>query len=886
MQGDPPRFLLSFLRWFCPDELLESIEGDLREQFEQDLRHLSPGRARFKFTLQTLLFLRRGILKRRQNTSTMLNPGLIRNYAKISYRYFAKHFSYAFINLVGLAIGLACCIVLYTYTQHQLSYDSFFPELEQTYRINQTAIWDPEGGRMASTPPPLAEALVDNFPEIKSVLRINTPGNFQIRYEHPNQGLLAFFENDVLAADSNFFEFFPLDLLQGDLETALNGQNQVIITEKTARKYFGDEPALGKTLLLGPEQKPIIVTGVTATLPTNMHFNFDFLLSMPTNTAVKQFDWSWIWTQVATYAKLKSNSPVDLAQLENKIYQALNPRVKATIDRMGMDYDEFIKDKGRWAFYFQRLTDLHLYSTEEGNRLGSIGNIKIIRILQIMSLLILSIAIINFVNLSTARASTRAQEIGIKKSIGVQNAQLRFQFLAESVFMSLVAGIIAVPIYLGLVSLLQSQTTLVIPYFAATAQHIAALLLFLIVVGLLAGLYPAWYLTSQNNHDLFAGRSTGIRDGGVRSVLVAGQFVISLALLSSTFIISKQLKYIQRKDLGFEQENIVVVNQAQHLDQQLISFRDQISNLAEVQKAAIAMDMPGRGSWEDIFTAEGSNLRLPISQIKIDPYFFDAMQFRLLAGRAYTEQRKYDEQTTIINKTTARLFGWTVEEAIGKKLIYPEFPPAEVIGVVDDFHYQSLYQDIRPLAFFHIDSPMWGDQRVVAIKYTHKTAQEVIAAIGPIWKQFAHGTPLETSIFDQELEQLYEQDAQLSYIMKLLTSLSVIIAILGLVGLVSFTTEQRRKEIGIRKVLGANVLSILLLIHRPYLYLLSIALAIAIPLVWWVASGWLAEFAYQIALPWEVFIYAAITLSLIAVLNVSLISYRAAKKNPAQAISN
>ena len=238
MKGDPPKFLLSFLRWFCPDELLESIEGDLREQFEQDLEHLSPSRARFKFTLQTLLFLRRGILKRRQNTSTMLNPALIRNYAKISFRYFAKHFSYAFINLIGLAVGLACCMVLYTYTQHQLSYDSFFPEIEQTYRINQTAIWDPEGGRMASTPPPLAEALIDNFPEVRSVLRINTPGNFQIRYEHPNHGLLAFFENNVLAADSNFFEFFPVEMLQGDPQTALNGQNQVIITEKAARKYF------------------------------------------------------------------------------------------------------------------------------------------------------------------------------------------------------------------------------------------------------------------------------------------------------------------------------------------------------------------------------------------------------------------------------------------------------------------------------------------------------------------------------------------------------------------------------------------------------------------------------------------------------------------------
>ena len=335
---------------------------------------------------------------------------------------------------------------------------------------------------MGSTPPPLAGQLIDNYPDIEAVLRINTPGGYEVRYQHAKRGLLVYQEESVLAADSNFFEFFHVPLLSGDPQTALYGKNKVVLTAEMSEKYFGTEDALGKTLLFGPEKIPTLVSGVTHSLATNMHFSFDFLLSMPSNPNVKQFDWSWIWTQVVTYAKIKPGA--SLSDLSANVTAGLNPQIRSVMDRIGMDYEDFMKDKGSWGFDFQPVREIHLHSLELGNRIGSLGDIKAVNILRLLAFLILLMAVINFINLSTARAKIRSKEVGVKKTMGAPTTSLAVQFQMESITMTLLAGIISLPLLMGISVLVSSQTGIIFSLQSLLGfTQITALILLLIAIG-------------------------------------------------------------------------------------------------------------------------------------------------------------------------------------------------------------------------------------------------------------------------------------------------------------------------------------------------------------------------------------------------------------------
>ena len=885
MAVQPPKFAQRLLHWFCPADLVEGIEGDILEQYSEDLKNRGPSRAKWNFIYQVFRFFRQEIISRNK-FSTMTNLGLLQSHIKISLRNIKRQFSYSLINLFGLALGIASCLLIYQYTFHQLHFDQFHRHADQLYRVNQTAIWDPAGGQMASTPPPLAKQLQENIPEIISTMRINTPGNSEVRYEHPKRGLLAFRETDILAADSNFFSFFNVPLISGDPKTALVGQNRVVITLEMAEKYFQSTNVIGKTLHFAQGEVPTVVSGVAAPLPSNMHFDFDFLLSMPSNPNVAQFDWSWIWTQIATYAKIQKE--VDVEILGQRATEALNPQIRATMDRIGMDYDDFMKDKGTWGFTFQPVTDIHLYSTELGNRIGAIGNIKTIRILQILAFLILFMAIVNFVNLSTARAATRSKEVGVKKTMGAPNRSLAWQFQVESLTMTFLAGMLAIPILLGFSRVIKDKTNITLELGQLISlQHLPILLLVLIGVGFLAGIYPSFYLTSFKPSNILAKRGgTGLSDVRLRNILVTTQFAISLALLSGSLMVGKQLNFLKEKDLGFDRENLLVINHAESLGQQIESFRSALQQLPNCQYASITMDVPGRGSWEDIFMREGSDIKLPISQVKIDPYFFPAMQFELKAGRSFEHDRKGDEEHAILNETSAKLFGWTAEEALGKNIIYPGLNPSEIIGVVNDFHFQSLYTDIRPLVFFHHNSVMWGDQRVVVVKYQAAQLPNLIVSVQSLWKQFSNDSPFEYSILDEELDQLYEEDRRLSNFVKLLTYLSIIIALLGLVGLIAYATEQRKKEIGIRKVLGAGGGSIFMLINQKYLVLIGLSLLLAVPMTILAMNSWLEDFAYRMSIPWHIFPLAAGLMILLSLASVGILIFRATRVNPAEVLQD
>ena len=783
------------------------------------------------------------------------------NYFKIAIRSILRERYYSVIKIAGLSLGLGTSMVLLLYVLHNLSYDSFHHDIDRLYRVNQTNIWSPDGGIFSSTGPAVASALKSDFPEIEEILRINTPGGYTVRYQRPDGQVVAFNENfsNVFAADSNFFSFFDFKLKEGDPQTSLVGKNKVVLSDKAAKKLFGDEPALGKMIQVGDEgakaadgsdafsyDKHLVeVTGVTEPQPSNVHFHFDYLLSMYTNPNIKLFEWSWIWTQVVTYVKLKPGTDVEALQAKLKTFA--DRHAPATFKRVGIDYKEFLSSKGAWELYLQPVKDIYLYSGARngndaiGNRLGPIGDIKYVFILGVVSVFILLIAVINFVNLSTARGSRRAKEVGVKKTLGLSRGSLIAQFQLEHVLLTAISMLLGLGVMELLRLAIQPWIGMEIPISALPPLPFALLAVFLpIVVGTLAGLYPSIYLTSFRPAEVLKGRlASGFRSSGLRNVLVVFQFTISIALMAGTLIIFSQLDYFQNQDLGLNADNIIMIDHAEKLGTQLESFRDELSLVPGVQHASVSMDI--RAGFEDIFTKESDDQKITLDQCKIDHHFFETLELSLVAGRSFEESRPSDANAVILNERAVQQLGWTPEQAVGQRLIYTgdDVGPLEIIGVVRDFHFQSLRETIAPMLFLNINTRMWGDSRIVSLKVAPGKLQEVLAAVEKKWDKRVSETPLEYTFYDEQLKAQYRQEQQAGSLFSIFTILSISIAMIGLVGLVAYSAEQRKKEIGIRKVFGASLSSIYMMINAQYVRLLIIALLIATPVSWWIMEQWL-----------------------------------------------
>ncbi len=444
---------------------------------------------------------------------------MFQNYLKTAIRSILRERYYALLKIMGLALGIGTSLVLLLYISHQFSYDRHHPNADRTYRINQTNIWDPAGGTFSSTGLAVAGELLQDFPEIEAVTRINTPGAALIRYVHSNGEVNAFNEGRILAADSNFFTFFSFPLTEGDAATALQGENKVVISDKAAKRLFGDEPALGKTILWGDNRIALEITGVTAEQPSNAHFTFDYLLSMYTNPNIRQFEWSWIWTQVVTYVRLKPGA--DLDGLAAKLKTTPDRHAPATFQRLQMDYEDFKKEKGGWELYIQPLKEIHLYSGRMGNRLGTSGDIRYVYVFGIIAVFILLIAVINFVNLSTARAIKRAKEVGVKKTLGLMRSSLVTQFQVEHITVTFAAMLLGLGFMELMRLMFQPIAGITIPLTVWGPGTYALIIILLpVVIGFLAGLYPSFYLTSFRPAEVLKGKVTsGTRNARLRNVL-------------------------------------------------------------------------------------------------------------------------------------------------------------------------------------------------------------------------------------------------------------------------------------------------------------------------------------------------------------------------------
>lgn len=806
---------------------------------------------------------------------------MLRSFLTIAIRSILRERYYALIKIIGLALGLGTALVLALYIGHQLSYDTMHPDVSRMYRVNQTNIWDPTGGVFNSTGPAVSFALREDFPEIEDILRINTPGGSIVRYAAPDGSVLSFNESKVLAADSNFFSFFDFKLKEGDPRSALVGKNKVILSDKAARRLFGDGPALGRIIQMGDDRTAVEVTGVTEQQPANIHFHFDYLLSMYTNPYIKEYEWSWIWTQVVTYVKLRPDANATL--LEEKLKTFADRHAPATFKKVGMDYREFLSDKGPWLLFLQPVEKIHLYSDQIGNRLGPVSDIKYVYILGIIAAFILLIAVVNFVNLSTARASKRAKEVGVKKTLGLVRGGLIAQFQLEYILLTMISMLLGLGVMELLRLVIQPYVGIDIPVMILTTwKFITGIIVVPLLIGFLAGLYPSFYLSSFLPAQVLKGKLPGgIRSSGMRNGLVVFQFTISIALMAATLIVFDQLRYFQSTSVGFEKENLLVIDNADKLGKQLESFRDEISTYAGVTDASVSMDI--RGGFEDIYMREGDEKKLSISAYKVDEHFFQTTKLSLVSGRTFDINRPSDENAVIINETTARFFQWTPEEALGKRIIYvgDDVGPQEVIGVARDFHFQSLRQRIQPFMFYNINSKSYGDGRILLIRYKTNDLPGLIAGIEKRWNKLAEGTPFGLTFYDEEVKMQYQQEQRMASLMSIFTGLSITIAVIGLVGLVAYAAEQRRKEIGIRKVFGASLTRIYVMVNAQYVRLLFIALCIATPVSWWLMQQWLNTFPYRTMInPW-IFIVAGGTEVVIALVCVGYLALRAVSINPA-----
>ncbi|MEJ7645624.1 MAG: ABC transporter permease [Chryseolinea sp.] len=810
---------------------------------------------------------------------------MVRSILRTALRNTLKEKQYALIKIGGLALGLGTTMVLMLYITNQLSFDKSHPDVERTYRINQTDIWTPAGGVFSSTGVAVAFALLKDFPEIESALRINTPGGQAVRYSPDGKSPVAFNEENVFAADSNFFSFFDFKLSEGDPNSALVGKNKVVISDKAAKRLFGDSPALGKLIQIGDDLTTVEVTGVTEAQPKNVHFHFDYLLSMHTNPAMKEFEWSWIYTQVVTYVKLRPGA--DVAALDSKLKTVANRHAPATFVKLRMDYNEFVKEKGAWLLYLQPVKDIHLYSASAGNRLGPVGDINYVYVLGIIAGFILLIAIVNFVNLSTARASKRAKEVGVKKTLGVSRSALIIQFEVEHILLTMVSMLLGLAVMEILRLLIQPFVGIEIPLDAWSPLTFALVIVGLpIVIGFLGGLYPAFYLTSFRPALVLKGRlMSGVGSSRLRNALVIFQFTISIALMAATIIVFQQLEFFRSRSVGFEKENLLVIRHAEKLGTHIEAFRQEISEFNGVESASVSNDI--RPGMQDIFMREGDEKKVSISSYKVDSYFFETTKIPLSTGRTFDLDRPSDRNAVVISETTARSFGWNNDDAIGKKILYlgDELGPQEVIGVTKDFHFASLRQNIEPVMFFNTNSNFFSPTQTVLIRYNTAELSELATKIQSKWSQLVQ-LPFAYSLYDEEVKMQYKQEQTVGALFSIFTALSIIIAVTGLVGLVAYSAEQRKKEISIRKVFGASLGRIYIMINKQYVILLAISLLVATPFTWWIMQHWLDSFQYRIDINPLIFVVAgAIELSL-SLLCVGYLALRAATANPSMVLKD
>ena len=797
---------------------------------------------------------------------------MIKNYFKTAWRNLWRNKIFSAINIFGLSIGLACCILMFLFIQHELSYDKFNVNAKNIYRIFSIPVDSKDKKELAVTPAPWAPLMKKDYPEIKEYVRLLRDEKMVIG----QPGEQHFYEKDIFYADSTFFNVFSVELERGDVKKALERPNSIILTEESAQKYFGDADPIGKTLEINSfvGSVDVEVTAIAKKVPASSHFQFSSLISVQTLGDMSNF---WAYHMFQSYILLNERtSPKEIEKkfidFNNK-YIANNPQAD-----------------GKQDIFLQPLTDIHLHSNMTGE-VGVNSDIAYVYVFAGVAIFILLIACFNFTNLSTARSLSRAKEVGLRKVVGAERSQLVKQFLGEAGFFAMISLAIALAIaYLVLPVFNQLSDRQLSLDLNRNLSLVIMLFLLILFVGLSAGIYPAVILSSFKPVEVLKGKLfKTTKKISFGRVLVTLQFVVSIVLIAATILVNQQLKFLQNKKLGFDKDNLVVLTLPKNLDTaRLETFKTSLINNPGIRAVAASQSIPGPIIPVNQVNDGNADLTkaLSMQMLFTDVDFVRTMNMKIIAGRDFSKDHPTDRtEGFILNEEAVKKSGWSSPaDAIGKTFqwVIPNavLKSGKVIGVVQDFNITPLKTAVQPLVM-HIQPIRF---QYLYIRFDQSKAENVISTIEKTFNQFYANQSFEYSFLDDTLAMMYKNERKLGTIFSYFSSLAILIACMGVLGLSLYSIRQRIKEIGIRKVIGASVTSITGLLIKEFIQPVLIATLIAVPIVWYGMNKWLEDFAYRITISWWIFAVAGALALIIAIFTVSLQAIKAAMANPVKSL--
>ena len=876
----PPNLPLRFFRWYCHPKLVKYIEGDLLELYQEQKAKRGKLKADVRFIVDVLLLFRPSIIRPTEGYKNLNNYGMFKSYLKIAWRNLIKKTIYSTINIFGLGLGIACCFLIFMFVQDELSYDNYHEKGDRIYRVihGSKSIDDLKSSR--SNPfwvwgnAPIGPALGNEFPEIEKMVQFSGRADILLSIDDKH-----YQEDGVFFMDSTAFDVFSWKLIQGNPKTALTAPYSIVLTEETAKKYFGDSDPLGKSLKASEaagrsNAGDYTVTGVMADLPSNSHFRFNALLSMSTfKKSIPEIFSAWGYVDFYTYFLVNEN--FDRGAFEQKIPSFI---LRAQGD-----------PKSTYSIAIEPLKDVYL-RTDAERQPGETGSLSNIYIFSIIGIFILVIAIINFMNLSTARSMERAKEVGIRKSIGAYRSSLVFQFLGESfiiVFLSMLVAIILVSVAMPSMSSFTGKVLSIQHHL--NWKTIPIFISILLLISLIAGSYPALVLSGFAPVTVLKGIAKSNLGGvNLRRFLVVFQFSLSIALIAGTIIVYTQMNHLLDMDLGFDRERMLILdyNYDELVNRKSEALKIEMEANPAILSAAFSRSVPG-----SYFPNAGTEIQTPDGEMKMEgqPIFQVGMDFinhfglELVAGRSYSRDHPSDStKALVINEAAAKQYGYlNPADIIGKK--FSQWGKVgTVIGVVKDFNYISLHRTIEPLTL-----PLEPyASRYLSLKVKSEDMAKTIAEVGEIWSKLAPHRPFLYSFLDEDFNRQYQSDFFFRKLFTTFSCLAIFIACLGLLGLATYTAEQRTKEIGIRKVLGAEGHNIVTLLSKDSIKLVIVSILIATPISWYALNQWLEGFAYRMVIqPW-IFILAGLVALGIAILTISYQSLKSASMNPASLLKS
>ncbi len=815
---------------------------------------------------------------------------MLKNYFTIAFRNLKKHKFYSAINILGLSLGVAVCAIISLFVINELSYDKDFIDANRIYRIKNEMVFGGNASNTLYTPAPLVAALPEEFPEVEAAVHFRHSGSYLVKQEDQNIK-----EDKVVWASKDFFKVFALPILEGNPEGILDQPNTLAISEKAAKKHFPNESALGKSLILDNDMD-FIISGVFADMPENSHFHFDFLLSMEGLDEAK--DLVWLNNNFQTYLKIRADAqPENLnAKFPSMLKKYVEPQLSFVFGE-GANWDALVATGAKMEYTLQPLLDIHLKSDLVGEFEPNF-NITYVYLFIAIALFILILACINFMNLSTARSANRAKEVGIRKVMGSFRFHLIRQFLMESILLSFISFLIALPVVSILLPLFNtlSGRSLSLPLDSVWFYSIwigGALF-----TGLLAGVYPAFFLSGFKPISILKGKvSMGMKSGGIRSSLVVFQFAVSIVLIIATITVFSQLNYIQNKEIGFNKNQVITVEETYVLGDQLASFKNEILANSMILGGTISGYLPVSGGWrsDSPWLVQGRDPKQPENFVSIQNWsgdydYIKTLGMNIAEGRDFSVDFPSDSSGVLINEIAAKRFnfegnpvGQQIVSMVGSNGAGSEnMITRTVLGVIEDFHFESLKESISPVLLIINENP----NGPISFRFKSADTKEVIAMVESKWNEMAPGQPFSYAFLDDRFGNMYASEIRLGKVFAIFAGFAILIACLGLFALTAFTAEQRTKEIGIRKVLGASVGGIVLLLSKDFTKLVLVAFVIASPLAWWIMDLWLKNYQYKVSFGWEMFLVAGAFVAIVAMLTISFQSMKAASSNPVDSLKS